>query len=63
MNIYVRAPRRKETDAPFEASISESSIGNEMREVAWLSFVVASLSIAGVALGAMLALAIDGYLV
>ena len=39
------------------------SIGDEVREVAWLSFIVATLSTAGVGLGVVLALALDGYLI
>ncbi len=63
MNIYFKAPDQPEADADVEASFWAQSIGDEAREVAWLSFIVATLSTAGVGLGVVLALALDGYLI
>ena len=74
MNMYFKAPDQyfkaadqPEADADVEASFwgrsIGRSIGEEAREVAWLSFIVATLSTAGVGLGVVLALALDGYLI
>jgi hypothetical protein len=56
-------PDRPESDAGLQASAWGRAIADEVREVAWLSFVVATLSMAGAGLGIVLALALDGYLV
>jgi hypothetical protein len=61
MKIYFKAPDQTESDADVEASVWGRAIGDEVREVAWLSFIVATLSMAGVGLGVVLALAFDGY--
>ncbi len=73
MNIYFKAPDQyfKAPDQPEAADVEASfwarsiarSIGEEAREVAWLSLIVATLSTAGVGLGVVLALALDGYLI
>jgi hypothetical protein len=61
MNIHVNVPSQTEADASLERVNWSQSIRDEVREVAWLSFIVATLSIAGAGVGVVLALTLEGH--
>jgi hypothetical protein len=44
----------------LRASVWGQSIREEVREVTWLSFIIAALSVAGVGIGIALALTLEG---
>jgi hypothetical protein len=60
MSPLLEAPDQAEVDGALRKSIWYQSIRDEVREVTWLSFIVAALSIAGVGLGIALALTLEG---
>ncbi len=60
MNPFLETLNRPEADGGLQASTWRQSIRDEVHEVAWLSFIVAALSMAGVGIGIALALTLEG---
>jgi hypothetical protein len=59
MTPLLKTPDQPPMDGGLRASVWGQSIREEVREVTWLSFIIAALSVAGVGIGIALALTLE----
>ena len=60
MSHFLDTLDQRQADRRLRASIWRQWIRDEVREITWLSLIVAALSMAGVGIGIALALTLEG---